>query len=34
MEEELKRLRRENADLKKDRDALVKSIAVFLKERK
>ena len=34
MEEELKRLRRENADLKKDRDVLVKSIAVFVKERK
>lgn len=34
MEDELKRLRRENADLKKDRDALVKSIAVFVKERK
>ena len=34
MEEELRRLRRENADLKKDRDVLVKSIAVFVKERK
>lgn len=33
-EEELKRLRRENAELKKDRDALVKSIAVFVKDRK
>lgn len=33
-EEELRRLRRENADLKKDRDVLVKSIAVFVKERK
>ena len=34
MEEELRRLRRENADLKKDRDALVKSVAVFVRERK
>ena len=33
-EEELRRLRRENAELKKDRDVLVKSIAVFVKERK
>lgn len=33
-EEELRRLRRENADLKKDRDVLVKSIAVFVRERK
>jgi transposase len=34
MEEELRRLRRENADLRKDRDVLVKSVAVFVKERK
>jgi transposase len=34
MEEELRRLRRENAELKKDRDVLVKSIAVFAKDRK
>ncbi|MEM9865413.1 MAG: transposase [Myxococcota bacterium] len=33
-EEELKRLRRENAQLKKDRDALVKSISVFVRERR
>ena len=33
-EEELKRLRRENADLKKDRDALAISIAVFVRDRK
>ena len=33
-EDELRRLRRENAELKKDRDVLVKSIAVFVKERK
>ena len=33
-EEENRRLRRENADLKKDRDVLVKSIAVFVRERK
>lgn len=33
-EEELRRLRRENADLKKNRDVLVKSLAVFVKERK
>ena len=33
-DEELRRLRRENAELKKDRDALVKSIAVFVKDRK
>ena len=33
-EEELRRLRRENADLKKDRDALAKSIAVFVRDRK
>jgi len=32
-EEELRRLRRENADLKKDRDVLVKSIAVVCHER-
>lgn len=31
---ELARLRRENADLKRDRDALVKSIAVFVRDRK
>jgi transposase len=34
MEEELRRLRRENADLRKDRDVLVKSVAVFVRERK
>ena len=34
LEQEVRRLRRENADLKKDRDVLVKSIAVFVKERK
>lgn len=33
-EAELTRLRRENADLKRDRDALVKSIAVFVRDRK
>jgi transposase len=33
-EQELARLRRENADLRRDRDALVKSIAVFVKDRK
>ena len=33
-EEELKRLRRENSDLRKDRDALVESIAVFVRDRK
>jgi transposase len=33
-EQELQRLRRENADLKRDRDALVKSIAVFVRDRK
>ena len=33
-EEELRRLRRENSDLRKDRDALVKSIAVFVRDRK
>ena len=33
-EEELRRLRRELADLKRDRDALVKSIAVFVRDRK
>lgn len=33
-QEELVRLRRENADLKRDRDALVKSIAVFVRDRK
>jgi transposase len=33
-EQELARLRRENADLRKDRDALVKSIAVFVRDRK
>jgi len=31
---ELQRLRREVADLKRDRDALVKSIAVFVRDRK
>ena len=34
IEEEVRRLRRENAELKKDRDVLVKSIAVFAKDRK
>ncbi len=34
LDQEVRRLRRENADLKKDRDVLVKSIAVFVKERK
>jgi transposase len=33
-EAELQRLRREVAELKRDRDALVKSIAVFVKDRK
>jgi transposase len=33
-EEELRRLRRELTDLKRDRDALVKSIAVFVRDRK
>ena len=33
-EQELRRLRRENAELKKDRDALAKSIAVFVRDRK
>ena len=34
IDHELRRLRRENADLKRDRDALEKSIAVFAKKRK
>ena len=34
LEVEVRRLRRELADVKKDRDVLVKSIAVFVKERK
>ena len=34
MEEELRRLRRENAQLRKDRDALVKSISVVVRDRK
>jgi len=34
VEQEVKRLRRELADVKRDRDVLVKSIAVFVKERK
>jgi transposase len=33
-DQELHRLRREVADLKRDRDALVKSIAVFVRDRK
>ncbi len=33
-EEELARLRRENASLRRDRDALAKSIAVFVRDRK
>jgi transposase len=32
-EEELKRLRRENATLKQERDVLKKSIAVFARDR-
>ena len=34
MDQEVRRLRRENALLKRDRDALVKSIAVFVRDRK
>lgn len=34
LEQEVRRLRRELSDVKKDRDVLVKSIAVFVKERK
>lgn len=34
LDQEVRRLRREVSDLKKDRDVLVKSIAVFVKERK
>ena len=34
MEEEVKRLRREVTLLKRDRDALAKSIAVFVRDRK
>jgi transposase len=34
LQDEVRRLRRELADVKKDRDVLVKSIAVFVKERK
>lgn len=34
MEQEVRRLRRELAEVKKDRDIVVKSIAVFVKERK
>ncbi len=33
-EEEVRRLRRENAQLKRDRDALAKSIAVFARDRR
>ena len=33
-EAELSRLRRENAQLRRDRDALAKSIAVFVRDRK
>ncbi|MFM2420038.1 MAG: hypothetical protein RL385_4761 [Pseudomonadota bacterium] len=33
-DQELARLRRENAELRRDREALVKSIAVFVKDRK
>jgi len=33
-EQELHRLRREVADLRRDREALVKSIAVFVRDRK
>ena len=32
-EEELRRLRRENAQLRRDREVLLKSVAVFAKER-
>ena len=32
-EEELRRLRRENAELKRDREALLKSIAVAVRTR-
>lgn len=34
LEDEVRRLRRELSDVKRDRDVLVKSIAVFVKERK
>lgn len=34
MEQENRRLRRELAEAKKDRDVLLKSVAVFVKERK
>ena len=34
LDEEVRRLRRENSDLRNDREVLVKSIAVFAKERK
>ena len=34
LQDEVRRLRRELADVKKDRDVLVKSIAVFVKDRK
>ncbi len=34
LQDEVRRLRRELAEVKKDRDVLVKSIAVFVKERK
>lgn len=34
VDQELSRLRRERSDLKRDRDALVKSIAVFVRDRK
>ena len=34
MEQENRRLRRELAEVKKDRDVLLKSVAVFVKERK
>ena len=34
VEEENARLRRENLELQRDRDALLKSIAVFVKDRK
>jgi transposase len=33
-EQELHRLRRENAELKRDREALAKSIAVFVRDRR
>jgi transposase len=34
LDQEVRRLRRELADVKRDRDVLVKSIAVFVRDRK